>query len=82
VLLAREALLLGRGHDLAVLLQSLAPTTVEVRASFPLLPVGRAWTGSHLERNLKEVEVNGSEIKLAVPPGSYISLSVDLDRAR
>jgi Glycosyl hydrolases family 38 N-terminal domain/Glycosyl hydrolases family 38 C-terminal domain len=70
-----------RGHDLAVLLQSFAPTTVEVRASFPLLPVGRAWTGSHLERNLKEVEVNGSEIKLAVPSGSYISLSVDLDRA-
>ena len=71
-----------RGHDLAVLLQSLAPTTVEVRASFPLLPVGRAWTGSHLERNLKEVDVNGNEIQLAVPSGSYISLSIDLDDAR
>jgi len=70
-----------RGHDLVVLLQSFAPTTVNVRASFPLLAIKRAWTGSHLERNLKEVEVNGDEIGFRVPSGSYISLSIDLDDA-
>jgi len=71
-----------RGHDLVVLLQSFAPTTVNVRASFPLLAIKRAWTGTHLERNLKEAQVNADEIEFPVPSGSYISLSIDLDGAR
>ena len=67
-----------RGCDLVVLLQSFAPTTVDVRASFPLLPVQRAWIGSHLERNLEEVEVSEGEAQFTVPAGSYVSLTVDL----
>jgi len=68
-----------RGHDLVVFLQSFSPQTAEVRLSFPLLPVGRAWLGSHLERHLEEVEVNGDEARFEVPAGGYVSLTVDLE---
>jgi len=68
-----------RGRSLVVLLQSVAPTPVNVRISFPLLPVRRAWIGSHLERDFEEVEVNDSEASFAVPAGSYVSLAVDLE---
>jgi hypothetical protein len=52
---------------------------VDARISFPLLPIRQAWIGSHLERNFEEVEVNGGEVRFAVPAGSYISLAVDLE---
>jgi hypothetical protein len=68
-----------RGRSLVVLLQSVAPTTVDVRVLFPLLPIRRAWISSHLERNLEEVEVNGDEAHFAIPAGSYVSLAVDLE---
>jgi hypothetical protein len=66
-----------RGHDLVVHLQSLAPTTSDVRVSFPQFRVARAWIGSHLERHLEEVEANG-DVRCTVPAGSYVSLTVDL----
>jgi hypothetical protein len=68
-----------RGRSLVVLLQSVAPTTVDARISFPLLPIRRAWTGSHLERDFEEVEVSGGEVRFAAPAGSYMSLAVDLE---
>jgi hypothetical protein len=67
------------GHDLLVLLQSVAPRPVDVHASFPLLPIERAWIGSHLNRNLEEVEVRQGEARFTLPAGSYVSLAVDLD---
>ncbi|MGH3089500.1 MAG: hypothetical protein ACRDSJ_19590, partial [Rubrobacteraceae bacterium] len=66
---------------LVVLLQSFAPATAEVRVSFPLLRVARAWLGSHLERRLEEVEADG-EARFAIPAGSYVSLTVDLGGER
>lgn len=65
-----------RGHDLVVLLQSYAATTSDVRVSFPQLQIARAWIGSHLERHLEEVD---GDVCFAIPAGSYVSLTVDLD---
>jgi hypothetical protein len=70
-----------RGHDLVVLLQSFAATTLDVRVSFPQLQVARAWIASHLERHLEEVEVGG-EVRFAIQAGSYVSLAVDLAGGR
>jgi hypothetical protein len=68
-----------RGRSLVALLQSVAPTTLDVGVSFPLLPVRRACIGSHLERDLEEVEATGGEVRFAVPAGSYMSVAVDLE---
>ena len=71
-----------RGHDLTVMLQSLSSESEEVRVSFGLLPVARAWVGSHLEKDLEEAEVDGENVRFDVPAGSLVSLAVDLERGR
>jgi hypothetical protein len=71
-----------RGHDLAVMLQSLSPENEEVRVSFGLLRAARAWVGSHLEKNLQETRVDGESVRFTVPAGSLVSLVVDLESGR
>ena len=68
-----------RGHDLTVMLQSFSSQTAEVDVSFGLLPVGRVWLGSHLERQLEEVEVKDRSASVSIPAGRFVSLSVELD---
>jgi hypothetical protein len=71
-----------RGHDLAVMLQSLSSENEETRVSFGLLRAARAWVGSHLEKNLQEARVDGENVRFTVPAGSLVSLVVDLERGR
>jgi hypothetical protein len=71
-----------RGHDLAVMLQSLSSENEEARVSFGLLRAARAWVGSHLQKNLQETRVDGENVRFTVPAGSLVSLVVDLERGR
>jgi hypothetical protein len=71
-----------RGHDLTVMLQSLSSDNEEVNVSFGLLRAARAWVGSHLEKNLEEVRVDGENVRFVVPAGSLVSLVVDLEPGR
>jgi hypothetical protein len=71
-----------RGHDLTVMLQSLSSENEEVGVSFGLLRAARGWVGSHLEKNLEEVRVDGENVRFVVPAGSLVSLAVDLERGR
>ncbi|MGH2819711.1 MAG: glycoside hydrolase family 38 C-terminal domain-containing protein, partial [Actinomycetota bacterium] len=68
-----------RGHDLQVLLRSLAPGPGDATISFPLARIRRAWAGNHLERDLEEAGVRGQEVRVALPPGELRSLSLELD---
>lgn len=67
-----------RGHDLVLFLQSNAPTSVEVRVSFPLLQIRRAWTCTHLERNLREASMDSDGVRISMQPGELSVLSLDL----
>jgi hypothetical protein len=68
------------GHGLVVMLHSLAAEPARVRLRFPLLPVRRAWEGSHLERDLRELPLLAGEATLTVAPGAYRALALELDR--
>jgi hypothetical protein len=65
-----------RRHDLVVWLQAHVTSPTNVALSFPMLQIGRAWKGTHLERNLEEVPVEGSEVRLRVRPGELATLSL------
>lgn len=67
-----------RGHDLTVFLYSHAAEPVEVGVSFPLLPVRRAWHGTYLERELREISLVDGVARLPLAPGSYTTLSLEL----
>ncbi len=46
----------------------------------PLLPMRKAWIGSHLERDFEEeVEADEEEIYFPVSARTYASLAIDLD---
>jgi hypothetical protein len=46
----------------------------------PLLPIRKAWIGSHLERDFEEeVEADEEEIYFPVSARTYASLAIDLD---
>jgi hypothetical protein len=66
-----------RGHDFTVLLHSLAPDEVEARVSFPALDIARAWAGTFLEREERDVTSDGGA-RLRLRPGEYVSVGVDL----
>jgi hypothetical protein len=68
------------GHGLVVMLHSLAPVPARVRLRFPLLPVRRAWEGSYLERDLRELPLRTGEATLTVAPGAYRAVALELDR--
>jgi len=65
-----------------MMLQSLSSENEEVGVSFVLLRAARAWVGSHLEKNLEEVRVDGENVRFLVPAGSLVSLAVDLEHGR
>jgi Glycosyl hydrolases family 38 N-terminal domain/Glycosyl hydrolases family 38 C-terminal domain len=71
-----------RGHDLAVMLQSLSSRSEEIRVSFGLLHIARAWVGSHLEKHLEEASIDGENVRFTVPAGSLVFLVVDLEPGR
>jgi hypothetical protein len=66
------------GHGLVVMLHSLAAAPASVRLRFPLLPVRRAWEGSHLQRDLREVPLRAGEATLTIAPGAYRALALEL----
>jgi hypothetical protein len=68
-----------RDHDLVVWLHAHVTKPTDVALSFPMLPVARAWKGTHLERGLQEVQVGGREVQLGVRPGELATVSVRLD---
>jgi hypothetical protein len=68
-----------RDHDLVVWLHAHVTKPTNVALSFPLLPVARAWQGTHLERRLEEVPVEGREVQIGLVPGELATLSVRLD---
>jgi hypothetical protein len=68
------------GHGLVVMLHSLAPAPARVRLRFPLLPVRRAWEGSYLERDLRELPLRSGEATLTVAPGAYRAVALELGR--
>jgi hypothetical protein len=68
-----------RGHDLVVWLHAHVTNPTNVALSFPLLPVARAWKGTHLERRLNEVAVRDGEVQFGVRPQELSTLSVRLD---
>jgi hypothetical protein len=45
----------------------------------PLLPIRKAWIGSHLERDFEEVEADEEDIYFPVSARTYASLAIDLD---
>ena len=67
-----------RGRDLVALLQSHAGEPIEVDVRFPLMTVARAWKGTHLERHLREVPVEGEAIRLTIGPGELSALALSL----
>jgi hypothetical protein len=71
-----------RGHDLAVMLQSLSSGSEEIRVSFGLLRIARAWVVSHLEKHLEEARIDGENFRFTVPAGSLVFLVVDLEPGR
>jgi hypothetical protein len=66
-----------RGHDLVAFLQSCAAEPVELRVEFPDLPVARAFAGTFLERDLREVG-DGSGATLELPANGFAALVLDL----
>jgi hypothetical protein len=68
------------GHGLVVMLHSLAAEPARVRLRFPLLRVRRAWEGSYLERDLRELPLRAGEAVLTVAPGAYQALALELER--
>ncbi|CAA9566682.1 MAG: Alpha-mannosidase [uncultured Thermomicrobiales bacterium] len=67
-----------RGHDLVVFLASNAAESREVRLSFGLLPVARAWVGTFLERSPREVAVVDNAAQIEVEAGGYVTVALDL----
>jgi hypothetical protein len=65
-----------RGHDLVVWLHSHVTSPTDVALSFPMLEIGGAWKGTHLERHLEEVSVDGNEMRIGVRPGELLTLSL------
>ena len=66
-----------RGHDLVLLLQSYARDPVEVGVRFPGLRVERAFAGTFLEQDLREVGGRGGAL-LRLPPYGFAGLVLDL----
>jgi hypothetical protein len=67
-----------RGHHLVIFLASTAAEATDARISFGLLPVARAWQGTFLERSLELLPVADNAVRLTVPPGAYLTISLDL----
>jgi hypothetical protein len=66
-----------RGHDLVAFLQSCASEPVELRVEFPDLRVARAFAGTFLERDLREVG-DGGGATLELPANGFAALVLDL----
>jgi Glycosyl hydrolases family 38 N-terminal domain/Glycosyl hydrolases family 38 C-terminal domain len=69
------------GHDLVVQLQSHVADRGHVRIELPLLRIARAWKGSHLERHLDELPVDGHSVSVPVGPGELSTLVLDVGAA-
>jgi Glycosyl hydrolases family 38 N-terminal domain len=67
-----------RGRDLVALLYSHASETVDVAVSFPLLPIERAWKGTHLERSLEERPVDAGTVTVGIRPGELVTVGLSL----
>jgi hypothetical protein len=67
-----------RGHVMVVFLHSLAPEPVEARLSFPALAVRRAFAGTFLERDLREVALQSGGAAVVLTPGAYVAVALDL----
>jgi hypothetical protein len=70
-----------RGRDLVALIYSHASGTVDVDVSFPLLPIERAWKGTHLERSLEERPVDAGTVSVGIRPGELITVGMSLRAA-
>jgi hypothetical protein len=65
------------GHDLAIVLHSLAPDEIEAQLRFPALDVKAAFAGSFLERDLQPVW-DGSSAKVRIAPGELVAVALAL----
>jgi hypothetical protein len=68
----------ARGHDLVAYLHSLAPESVEVTLSFPALPARTVSVGNFLERDLSEISLRDGRATIALAPGAYVAVAIDL----
>ncbi len=64
-----------RGHDLVVHLRSVADRAVEVGLRLPA-PASAAFTVTTLERDPHEIPVSGDLVRVTVPAGGHIAVSV------
>ena len=64
-----------RGHDLVVYLASTAGEDVRTGLRMPGLT--RAYVGTSLERDRRELPVTGGEVTVPVPAGGFVAVSVD-----
>jgi hypothetical protein len=67
------------GDGIVAFLHSLAPETVEARLSFPAVRPRSVRVGNHLERHLAEVPLAGDTASIALTPGAYIAVVIDLE---
>jgi hypothetical protein len=65
-----------RGHDRVVYLASTAAE--EVRAELRLPGIRAAWVGTSLERDLRELPVDGDRVIVPVPAGNLVAVALEL----
>ncbi|MFG1811661.1 glycoside hydrolase family 38 C-terminal domain-containing protein [Streptomyces sp. NPDC049040] len=65
-----------RGHDTVVYLRSVADQETQVELRLPM-PARAAYVGTTLERDLREVPVSGSRVRVTVPAHGHIAVAVD-----
>jgi hypothetical protein len=69
-----------RGHDAVVYLASAADEAATVRLHLPGLRAARV--GTSLEREQRDLPVDGDAVDVPVPAGGFIAVSVDREAAR
>jgi hypothetical protein len=67
-----------RGRDLVALFHSHVDEPGEVEVSFPLLRVERAWRGTHLERHVAEIPIDGGRVRLRMRTGELMTLGLSV----
>ena len=66
------------GHDLVAMIESTDDAEQTVLLRSELRVIQRAWTGTFLRRDLTEVAVADGDVRVVVPAGSLMTVSLDL----